>query len=141
MNLYDTIALVGALVACLTFYFTFVYPRRKDREHFNSALLGRSASPGVPALPSVIEKLDAIGIHLEKQDKALDHILHEIPPNGVPFRSDVDAIKTQLIVVETNVSHLNDQLTSLAAERRRLERVWAAALAKQNIEVPTGDTL
>jgi hypothetical protein len=80
---------------------------------------------------------------LDQQDDVLAHLLHEIPPNGVPLRADVDAIKeaVQLIqaaqkVTDMNVADLRKSQRRHGQDHRRMEAHWIAALRAQGIDTP-----
>jgi hypothetical protein len=80
---------------------------------------------------------------LDSQDVALAHLLHEIPPNGVPLRADVDAIKeaVELIqaaqkVTDMNVADLRKTQRRHGQDHRRMEAHWIAALRAQGIDTP-----
>lgn len=80
---------------------------------------------------------------LNNQDTALAHLLHEIPPNGVPLRADVDAIKEAVEqigraqkVTDINVSDLRKAQRKFQRDHRQLEARWIAAMRAQDIDTP-----
>lgn len=113
-------------IAVAGFYATYVRPRLKQERRVIEALVGNDGKDGLPPQVSIWQQLGEIQDHLKTQDENLtaqnvtvNRIAAEIPPNGVPFRSDVDSLKTSVTVLETNLADLRREFKVFANRKDR----------------------
>lgn len=150
INLHFIVEILGACASvaiCLGLLYDHYRPARRAKERLFDALLGNDGSDGLPILPSIFSQLDelkqgqaAAGKHMNDQDEKLNHLVDELPKNGIPARSAVDAIASGFLVLEENMSTLTKDFKNERRAAARRQAIWQAALAAQNIKVPPPET-
>ena len=87
----------GVLAVAFAAFGKWFYNFAKAQKSIHEVVLGRPAMQGVPAVPSMVERFDAMGDHLSKQDDKMDTIEHEVTlNNGGSLKDDVRRINKKL---------------------------------------------
>ncbi len=110
--------------------------------HVHEAIIGRPASPGVEAIPSMIQRFEAVddqfsavNQHLGQQDKRIDRIDSELRPNGGASLVDkVDRIERLSAETSQNATKAATDAAAAVAEvaaRAAVAKATADAEAAQ----------
>lgn len=140
----------GLVLSTLGFWFAYMRPERARRRRFFDMAFGHDGSDGLPEQRDIFtqqqELLEAIRdlrASNTAQQAALNQLVAEIPVNGVPLRTVIEAIREDQEIIKAGMKLTDLNVANVRRKQSRIERVvretearWIAKLQAQGIETP-----